>query len=242
MATKVPPHVAELLNILAGMRGMEVYELLQLLINGFISYAKAETTVPDEFRHLYDSLKFDAAWTQAYNFASPTAQQDIAQMILILQQPGKTGFGLAMIDKPFISEARMTTSIPLIVGRILELSLGFRDFVELRSLVAYHEATDPLDMIRQMIVAQGILDIEDSNREELPGMGNHHEYGREIIYGQQYVRKHKKTPDTMQQTIKFTDDDREVAEHEVNEWEGEHRQHEEPPTEMPDWKPFGVEP
>ena len=30
VATKVPAHVAELLTILARMRGMEVYELLQL--------------------------------------------------------------------------------------------------------------------------------------------------------------------------------------------------------------------
>lgn len=234
VATKVPSHVAELLTILARMRGMEVYELLQLLVNGFISYAKAETSVPDEFRHLYDSLKFDAAWTQAYNFASPTAQQDIAQMILILQQPGKTGFGLAMIDKPFISDARMTTSIPLMVSRILELSLGFRDFVELRQMVIYHGATDPLDMIRKMIVAQGILDIEDSDRQELPGYGTYHDYGKDVQYGNKFKRVPHRTPDSVaqQQTIQWNDADREVADYEAKDWEGEQRQHEEPPEDI----------
>lgn len=232
VATKVPAHVAELLTILARMRGMEVYELLQLLVNGFIAYAKAETDVPNEFRNLYDSLKFDAAWNNAYNFASPTAQQDIAQMILVLQQPGKTGFGLAMIDKPFISDARMTTSIPLILARVLELSLGFRDFVDLRQMVAYHGAIDMLDLIRKMITAQTILDIEDSDREELPGYGEHHDYGKLIEYGKKHKRVPHRTPDSVaqQQTIRFEPED--VPDlPELQEWEGNHRQLEELPED-----------
>ena len=57
VATKVPPQVSELLNILANSRGMEVYELLQLLIHGFISYAKAEQSVPEELgRHTENTI------------------------------------------------------------------------------------------------------------------------------------------------------------------------------------------
>jgi hypothetical protein len=227
VATKVPNHVAELLTILARMRGMEVYELLQLLVNGFISYAKAETSVPDEFRHLYESLKFDVAWNRAFNFASPTATSEIAQMVLILQQPGKNGFGLMMIDKPFIDEAISTLSIPLIVGRVLELSLGIDDFKRLRGMVATHQSTDPLDMIRLMLDDQEIIDIEESNRRELPGHGEHHDSGKVIEYGNKTKRIHHRTPDSIaqQQKIIFDDYDREVADMEVQDWEGEHRQH-----------------
>ena len=39
--TKVPAHIKQLLDILAEQRGMSTYELLQLLINGFITAAKA---------------------------------------------------------------------------------------------------------------------------------------------------------------------------------------------------------
>lgn len=245
IATKVPANVAELLTILSRMRGMEVYELLQLLVNGFISYAKAETSVPDEFMHLYDSLKFDSAWNNAYNFASPKAQQDIAQMILILQQPGRKGFGMVMIDKPFMSEARLTRCIPDIVARMLELALGFRDYVNLRQMVIYHEATDPLDMIRKMIVAQNVIDIEESDRQELPGYGMHHDYGRAIEYGQKTRRVKHRTPDSLsnsQQRIIFEDIDRESATNEAQDWEGEHRQHEDPPEDMENimgFKPHG---
>ena len=248
IATKVPASVAELLSILAQMRGMEVYELLQLLVNGFISYAKADTEVPEEFRHLYESLKFDAAWNNAYNFASPTAQQDIAQMILILQQPGRKGFGMMMVNKPFMSEAYQTMCIPEMVTRVLEIALGFRDFVSLRQMVVYHDASDVLDMIRKMIVAQGILDIEDSDRDELPGYGNHHDYGREVIYGNKHKRVPHRTPDSLansQQTIQWTDDDRELAEYEAKGWEGEHIGEHVSPEDIDEalgCKPFDVEP
>lgn len=238
---KVPPHVAELMNILADMRGMRVYELIQLLINGFISYAKAETSVPDEFRHLYESLKMDSAWNHAYNFASPTAQQDIAQLVLILQQPGRKGFGMAKIDKPFMSDARMTISEPDIVERVLELAMGFRDYTYLRQMVTYHNATSSLDMIRKMLAAQVILDIEDSNRNELPGMGNYHDFGRAIEYGQRTRQKKHRTPDSLansQQKIIFDDYDREVADYEAKGWEGSQRntENDEPPV-----RPFDQE-
>lgn len=226
--TKVPKHIKLLLDILSEMRGMSTYELLQLLINGYISYAKASTEVPDEFRNLYESLKFDTAWNNAYNFASPTAQQDIAQMILVLQQPGRNGFGMMMVNKPFMSDAYQTMCVPEIVQRVLEIALGFRDFVSLRQMVVYHEASDVLDMIKKMIVAQCILDIEDSNREELPGMGNNHDWGRSMDDIQKFKRKPHRTPDSVanqQQTIQWMDDGREIADYEAKDWEGEHRQH-----------------
>ena len=219
VSTKVPPYVEELLKILARMRGMKVYELLQLLINGFISYAKADTTMPDEFRHLFESLKMDAAWNNAYNFASPTAQQEIEQVILVLQQRGRTGFGVTMIDKPFISEARITTSLPAIVERVLELALGFKDYVRLRKVNTELETFDPIETIRTMLDAQEIINIEQSDIEEMPSIGNYHDFGKAIEYGKRYKRVGRRTPDSVnnQQTIRFTDEDRELAESEVRD-------------------------
>ena len=244
VATKVPSHVAELLTILARMRGMEVYELLQLLVNGFISYAKAETSVPEEFRHLYESLKFDVAWNQAFNFASPTAASEIAQMILVLQQPGRTGFGMMMIDKPFMTNATMTTCVPTIVERIMQLSLGLRDYMALRDMVTDHNMKDQLDMIQHMIAAQMVIDLDESDREELPAMGQYHDFGKIIEYGKRTKQYKHRTPDSLansQQKILFDDFDRETAEHEAEEWEGEQHQsdHENP---LGDVQPFGVEP
>lgn len=214
ISTKVPPNVAELLTIIANLRGMEVYELLQLLVQGFISYAKADQTVPDEFRHLYESLKFDAAWNKAYNFCSPTAQQDIAQMVLVLQQPGRKGFGLLMIDKPFMSESTMTRSVQAIYERMSELSLGTNDYIRLRRMNVQLGTKSELEAVRTMIDAQEIINLDLENAEELPTLGDRAENNRPVIYGAKTKSTKHRTPDgeaNRQQRIVFDDDDREAA-------------------------------
>lgn len=224
VSTKVPPNVADLLNILAQMRGMEVYELLQLLVHGFISYAKAEQTVPDEFRHLYESLKFDAAWVKAYNFCSPTAQQDIAQMILILQQPGRNGFGMTMIDKPFMSEATMTRSVPAIYERVSELALGTNDYIRLRRINIAKGTKSELETVRTMLDEQEQIDIEAADRDELPTIGDRAENNRPYIYGQRTRQTKRRTPDgeaNRQQRIVFTYEDRQLADSEAGHDSGD---------------------
>ena len=224
VSTKVPPNVADLLNILAQMRGMEVYELLQLLVHGFISYAKAEQAVPDEFRHLYESLKFDAAWVKAYNFCSPTAQQDIAQMILILQQPGRKGFGMAMIDKPFMDQVTMTRSIPAIYERVSELALGTNDYIRLRRMNIAKGTKSELETVRTMLDAQEQINIEAADREELPMMGDRSENNRPYVYGQRTRQTKRRTPDgeaMRQLRIQFTDEDRQLADSEAGHDSGD---------------------
>lgn len=217
VSTKVSPNVAALLEILAESRGMYVYELLQLLIHGFISYAKADQTVPDEFRHLYESLKFDAAWCNAFNFCSPTAEYDIAQMILILSQPGRSGLGMAMIDKPFMDKATMTRSINAIYERVSELSLGTKDYVRLRRMNISLRTQGMLEAVRTMIDAQEIINTESDNAEELPGLGDRAENNRPVVYGMKTKKVKRRTPDgeaMRQQRIIFTDEDAEQAEQE----------------------------
>ena len=121
ISTKVPPNVAKLFDVLAQQRGMQPYELLQLLINGFIAAAKHDGPLTPELRLLIDSLKLDVAFTKAFNFASPTARSEIAQMVLILQQPGRKGFGMVMIDRPFMGEA--TGKVRLVSGETLVTDL-----------------------------------------------------------------------------------------------------------------------
>ena len=220
VATKVPPHVAELLNILARMRGMEVYQLLQLLVHGFISYAKAEQDVPTDLRNLYESLKFDTTWNKAFNFANPTATNEVAQLILVLQQRDTQGhinygFGLKLISKPFMSEAHMTGSLSDIFERMCELCLGQKDYLDLRKVNMFLQSPSTLDTMRTMIDAQIIAHLDEMDKIELPGMGNYHDFGKEIEYGNIFKRKPHRTPDSLansQQKIIFDDFDRETGE------------------------------
>lgn len=223
VSCKVPPHVAELLDVLARMRGMQVYELLQLLVHGFISYAKAEHTVPEEFRRLYESLRFDVAWSKAYNFCSPSARQDIAQLVLIMQQPERSGFGMMMIDKPFMSDQQSTICVPDIYERVSRLALGERDYKRCRKMNAELCTQSVLDTVRTMLDAQEVMNIAASDREELPGMGDRTESGRVAnAYGQKRKSVKHRTPDgearqQARQAILFGDEDRQAAEREASQ-------------------------
>ena len=230
IATKVPVWVANLLTILAKMRNMEVYELLQLLVNAFISAAKNSGPVSTEMRLLIDSLKMDAAWNNAFNFASPTAQNEIAQVVLILQQPGHKGFGLAQIDRPFISDASYVTyCVDDILERILEVSMKGL-YQELRDIGNELGSESVRETLTILCDAQRLVNIDRQYQDEGPQMGNFSDYGRAIEYGKRTKRKKHLSPDDIQTHIVFGDDDKKVADMEAQDWEGEHRQTEEPPT------------
>ena len=230
IATKVPVWVANLLTILAKMRNMEVYELLQLLVNAFISAAKNSGPVSTEMRLLIDSLKMDAAWNNAFNFASPTAQNEIAQVVLILQQPGHKGFGLAQIDRPFISDASYVTyCVDDILERILEVSMKGL-YQELRDIGNELGSESVRETLTILCDAQRLVNIDRQYQDEGPQMGNFSDYGRAIEYGKRTKRKKHLSPDDIQTHIVFGDDDKKVADMEAQDWEGEHRQTEEPPV------------
>lgn len=228
IATKVPIWIADLLTILAKQRGMEVYELLQLLVNGFISAAKHNGPVTPDIQLLLDSLKLDVAFNKAFNFASPTARAEIAQIILILQQPGKHGFGMKMIDRPFISEATETACADDIIERVLQISMpGLAKRIDkVGERLCCNSQRETLTLLSEYM--NDSLDKEEE-QQEMPGYGTYHDYGKVIEYGKKHKRVPHRTPDSVdqQQTIHFEPEDMPELP-ELQEWEGEHRQHEEP--------------
>lgn len=214
---KVPPHIGTLFNILARQRGMTSYEMLQLLINGFITAARHEGPLTPELRLLIDSLKLDVAFSKAFNFASPTATAEIAQMILILQQPGRKGFGLMMIDRPFMGDAAVTHCVDTILERVTEV--GMADlYKELRQIGVKLDSQSVRETLVLMCDSQQISILNGEDADEMPGMGNFHDFGKQVEYGKRYKRKPRRTPDSLansQQRIVFDDSDRELADDEA---------------------------
>ena len=106
VSTKVPVWVAELLNLICASRGTDIYGLLKLVLEFIIETAKVSGPVPPAMQTILHMLKMDVDWNRAFAFSDPSATMDVAQVILVLQQHDKggarQGFGLAMIDKPFL--------------------------------------------------------------------------------------------------------------------------------------------
>ena len=142
-----------------------------------------------------------------------------------------------MIDKPSLpgEKPMMTECVDDILERVTEATM-IGIYNRLRRLGARLHCEHLSDILLTMIDAQSLLLTEEENRFEMKGDAMYDVRGRKIEYGKKTKAKQHRTPDSLarDQRIIFDDYDRKVSDLEVQEWEGEHRQTEEPPTNMHD--------
>lgn len=237
LSVKVSQETYKLLNILAeGMEhGTNANDLLKMFVQAFIESAKHTGPISSEMSLLLDMLKVDAGWNQAFNFADVTKQKQVAQVILILEQPGREGFGAVMINRPFIAGKKpyMTYCVDEILERATEVTMKGL-YQELRDIGNDIGTLSMRETLFTLCDAYKLTQGERDIKAEGPQLGNYSDFGRAIEYGQRTKRKKHVSPDDIQQRIVFDDYDKEVSEYEAQSFEGEIRQHEEPPTDMTD--------
>ena len=237
LSIKVSSDTYDLLNILAeGLQhGTNANDLLKMFVQAFIESARHTGPVSQDIQLLLDILKIGGDWNKAFNFADITKQKRIAQVVLILEQPGRAGYGAVLINRPYLPGKKpyMTYCVDDILERVAEVSMKG----------VYQRLRDIGNEIGTQSLRETLLKlIEDYKKhsmwlqfeEEGPQLGNYSDFGRAIEYGNRAKRKKHVTPDHIQTHIVFGDEDREVADMEAADWEGEHRQTEEPPTNMSD--------
>ena len=81
------------------------------------------------------------------------------------------------------------------------------------------------DTLMQLCDAQLLIQMDEETQEELPDLGNCHEFGRVIEWGNKYKQRKHRTPDSLansQQRIIFDDFDRDIADMEVSQGDGLH--------------------
>lgn len=220
LQTKISPQQAELLDAICNALGVNTYQIFQMF---FYTLCKASAPMHElspEIRKLMTMMETDAGWAEAFNMANPD-QLKVAQVVLILEQKNHKGFGAVMIDKPFMSDARMTECVDDILERVCEVTMhGI--YRRLRLIGAEHDCTNLSDILLTMVDAQTVLDMDEASKIEMKGEAFYDYRGRPIKYGARTKAKQHRTPDSLandqrikQQTIVFDDFDRETAEREV---------------------------
>jgi hypothetical protein len=232
LGTKIDPSMAKVLNACCDALRVDVYHLLQWFAYTIIRAASPMHELDPRIQKLLSMMESDVGWQQAFNIANPNGLK-VAQTILILEQEGRKGFGAVMIDKPFMGEARQTECVDDILERTAEVTMrGI--YRRLRLMGAKMECQNLSDVLLTMIDAQTIHDLDEGFLAELPGMGEHTDNGRQVAFGKKTKAKQHRTPDSyaQDQRIRFDDYDREVADYEVQDLEGELRQYDnEPPAD-----------
>lgn len=237
--TKLDPAMAEVLNACCDALGVDTYHLLQWFAYTIIRAAAPMHALDPRIQKLMTMMESDAGWQKAFNLANPNNLR-VAQVVLILEQENRKGFGAVMIDKPYFGDTQQTECVDNILERITEVCMqGI--YRRLREIGRSMECESLSDVLLTMIDAQAKIEAEDEFMAEMPGIGDHADNGRQVVYGKKSKAKQHRTPDSLatDQRIRFNDFDR-TDNADTKEWEGEHRQSDlQQPEGMP--RPFGEE-
>ena len=226
LSVKVSQETYELLNILAeGLQhGTNANDLLKMFVHAFIESAKHCGPVSKEMQLLLDMLKIEEGWNQAFNFADVNAQKKIAQVVLILEEPGRKGFGMTMISRPYIDKCWQTYCVDDILEQVVSVAMKGL-YQELRDIGNGLGTESLRETLFALCDNYKLAKMDNDFKEELPKLGTYSDFGRAIEYGNRAKRKKHFTPDSIQQRIIFDDDDKALAEMDANnrieDWEGE---------------------
>ncbi len=211
LSVKIKPDQAVLLDAICNALGVNTYQIFQMF---FYTLCKASAPMHElspEIRKLMTLMETDASWAEAFNIANPNNLK-IAQVILILEQEKKKGFGAVMIDKPFMSDSRQTEKVDEILERVTEVTMhGI--YRRLRMLGARIRCNTLSDILLTMIDDQTVLELEEESRVEMQGDAQYDIRGRRIEYGKRTKAKQHRTPDSLahDQRIRFDESDINVS-------------------------------
>ena len=232
ISTKISPDTAEQLDAICNAMGVDTYHIFQWFVQVLVRMASPDHQLTPDIQKLMAIMESDSGWQKAFNMCAPNKKLQVAQIILILSQEGRKGFGAVMIDKPFIGEATQTENVDKIVERTIEVCMkGI--YRRLRALAVDMDCQSISDLLVTMTDAQMIQNLDKENAEQMQGPNNFHEFGKTIAYGKKTKSIHHKGVEMFdrQQTIRFTDEDRKAAAREADD-------NSEPPEGI---RPFGVE-
>jgi hypothetical protein len=217
MATKISPDAAEVWNAVCDSLKTDTYHMLQNFIYMVNRAAADPHKVNPDIQKLLTMLESDAGWQHAFNLVAPNTKLKVAQVVLILEQEGRKGFGAVMVDKPFMGKAIMTECTDDILERVTSVTMhGI--YRRLRLVGARMGCENLSDILLTMIDEQFALQLDSELQDELPQAGDRADNGKAYAYGKKTKSKHRRTVDSLansQQRIQFTDEDRKQADEEA---------------------------
>jgi len=226
MGTKISPAMAVVWNAVCDALHTDTYHLLQQFIYAMIRSASEQHEKTPDVQRLLDALELDPGWQNAINLCAPNGRYKIAQMILIVEEEDKRGFGVHMLDKPFMGECQQTENVDRIFERLAEV-IYKREYIKLRQLGIRRDVKSIRELLSLMIEEQTAALLDEEFKDEMPGMGDRTEGGRlagSSVYGKRTKQTKRRTPDgeaNRQQRIVFTDEDRQLADSEAGHDSGD---------------------
>jgi len=224
LATKVSRTAAEQLARIAKKKGMTIYELIQMVCDTIIRYMDDRHNLSEEMERAMSIFEHLTGWADALNLADPTVHKEVAQAVYIFQSAPDTprkGFRVKMVSKPFMGTWDETSNVMDIFERIFNICMPelYMKLFRARIILGCERVSEVINLLSD---AEVIMRLNGELRTEFEDAGRT-ESGKAIEYGQRTKRKKHLTPDDIQTHIVFDDYDRELADMEAEDCEGEHK-------------------
>ena len=194
MGTKVSPWVAEVWDAVCNALETDTYHLLQHFIFAMIRAANQRHSLSPQMERLINALDLDVGWQKALNLCAPNGKLSIAQMILIVEQEGKDGFGAVMLDKPWMGECQQTECADQIFERVAEVIYG-KTYLRLRRLGNQMHVESQRELLEKIVDAQIDILQEEADREEMEGINDYATNNRRVEYGKKTKSTHHHSPE-----------------------------------------------
>lgn len=234
VSTKVAAEVkSQLIHILKRM-GLNEYKWLQLMIEVTIRMMDDRHNLSEAMANMIQMFRMVPGFKDAASLVDANAEAQIDGAIYFINVKGKKGYKPVMVERTwFDGEWNETHNVKDIVECVIERCAP-DSYMKLRDHMMILECESVFECLMKMVDAYQLVRLD----EEIPAMFNDMRAGngRAIQYGNKAKGKQHRTPDSLARDlrIRFDDYDREVAGYEVEDWEGEVRQRDEPPANISD--------
>lgn len=206
LQTKVSPEFNELFRKICLSKGINTYQALQMMADGFVRYTDSKHNLSKELEQLMTVFEHLEGWSQAFNLADPTTEKNIYEAVYFLTGRNKKGARAVLVHRPFFGNWNETVNIQDILARTIEVVMPER-YRRMKRLSIVMDCTI-VELIDRLLDDAESEQARCEFREPFEDCARH-DFGKAVEYGQRTRRKHKKGIEMFeqQQTIHFEPDD-----------------------------------
>lgn len=241
IATKIGHEQKKQLDLILKRLGMNYYGWFQLMAEVTIRIADDRHNLSEMISKMIQMFQLVPGWKDPVTFCDPKAKSDIHSALYFVSQEGKQGLKPILTQRDwFAGMWTQTENVQDITEYVIEQCMP-TSYKWLRQRMVELDCNRVFECLLRM-ADDATAERMNSEIAAMFGDNHRHDWGRDIEYGKRYKRVKRRTPDSLansqqSQRIKFTDEDRELADMEA----GSHDNGEDV-EKLIGCKPFGVEP
>lgn len=217
ITTKVSPVTYKQLINICKKKGITIYNMLQMMCDCIVRYMTSDHNLTPQMEDAMSIFEHMEGWNNQFNLAEHDIDAEVGEAIYFIGNAKRKGMRAVHVSKPFMGRWKQTENIQEIIERFFCLIIPER-YRRLRQVATMMQCKSILQVIDHLINRY----LEDADLNDIRAEfedANRSDFGTKPT-DQRYKRKLHKDVDSpsvqgKQQTILFTDIDKQIADEEA---------------------------